>query len=68
MSGGNIVLGGDNGLPYGRFVLLNCTNLLLPDSNWTPVVTNQFDAQGTFRLTNTAASVISPTFYRLQLH
>jgi hypothetical protein len=37
-------------------------------SNWTPLLTNQFDVNGNFSLTNSPDSAAPQTFYLLQLH
>ncbi len=42
---GQVTLNATNGAPNGQYVVLSSTNLALP-SNWTPVVTNAFDAGG----------------------
>lgn len=54
LSGNNLVVQGtNNNVPntLGRYVVLSSTNIALPLSSWTPVVTNSFN-QGTFDYTN----------------
>src|SRR6185369_2107 len=55
LSGTNVLVHGtNNNVPNTSFhyVVLSSTNLLLPLSNWTPVVTNPFNPDGTFDYTN----------------
>ena len=49
-----VVLGTNNNVPNTNFhyVALTATNLATPLSNWTPVVTNPFNPDGTFDYTN----------------
>jgi autotransporter-associated beta strand protein len=46
LSGGSITLNAVNGAPGGTVIVLTSTNLSLPLSSWTPVVTNAFDGNG----------------------
>jgi hypothetical protein len=46
------VFGGTNGPPGHQYVVLSSTNLALPRAAWTPLVTNYFDANGSFTFTN----------------
>ena len=43
------------------------TNLMLPRTNWTRLLTNPFDAAGNFDLTNPAPTNTPRVFYQLQL-
>lgn len=55
LSGTNLLIHGtNNNVPNSsfRFVVLTSTNLSTPLSNWTPVLTNTFNANGTFDYTN----------------
>jgi autotransporter-associated beta strand protein len=55
LSGTNLLVHGtNNNVPNTNFlyVVLSSTNLTLPLSNWTPVVTNRFNQDGTFDYTN----------------
>ena len=67
MNAGDVVLSGDGGLPYSRFVLTTSTNLELAGNNWMKVATNQFDATGNFRCTNTLLPDARRKFFRLHL-
>ncbi len=62
-----VVLNGEGGLPYGRFVLTTSTNLGPAGNNWTTVATNQFDSTGSFRCTNTLLPDAARKFFRLHL-
>ena len=55
LSGTNLLVHGtNNNVPNTsfRYVVLSSTNLTLPLSSWTPVVTNTFKQDGTFDYTN----------------
>jgi hypothetical protein len=62
-----LVIRGSNGPSSGNFYLLNATNLTQPLSAWTRVLTNQFDPNGNFDLTNAINSQSPQSFYRLQM-
>ena len=66
-SGNNLVMSGSNGTPNASFYTLTATNVTLPLANWSPVATNQFDANGYFNLTNPIDPATPQLFYRLQL-
>jgi autotransporter-associated beta strand protein len=69
ISGGLLVFTGNSGSPnigYATFYLLGSTNLATPISNWTRILTNQFDAFGGFNVTNAMKSNSSYMFYLLQ--
>jgi fibronectin-binding autotransporter adhesin len=51
VSGPALTITATNGLANGQFTLLESTNLLLPLSQWTPVLTNDFDGSGDLNLT-----------------
>ncbi|MFM2081600.1 MAG: hypothetical protein RL380_291, partial [Verrucomicrobiota bacterium] len=66
-SGNDLVFGGSNGAPFGNYFVLTSTNLTLPTSNWTRLLTNQFDANGNFNFTGSVTTNVLDNFYRLQL-
>ena len=67
ISGTGFTLSGTGGVGNASFVLLGATNISTPPTNWTRLVTNQFDASGNFNFTN-AVNPNSPlSFYLLQL-
>jgi hypothetical protein len=51
VNGTALTITGTNGLAGGAFVLLESTNLTLPINQWTPVLTNNFNAGGDLNLT-----------------
>ena len=56
-----------NGAFNAGYVLLQSTNVALPKSQWTPVVTNSFDAHGNLNLsTNIVNPAVRVEFYRLE--
>jgi hypothetical protein len=69
LSGSNLVINGTNGIFGLTYYVLMTTNLALPGSQWTPVATNVWSANGNFSLTVTNA--VSPSvpkqFYLLQV-
>jgi len=63
ISGANIVLHGtNNNVPPSSFhyAVLSSTNMTLPLSNWTPIVTNSFNSDGSFDY----STPINPTLPR----
>jgi len=67
LAGGKLVLVGNGGITNGTYYLLMTTNLMLPRTNWTRLLTNPFDAAGNFDLTNPAPTNTPRVFYQLQL-
>jgi hypothetical protein len=67
ISGGNLVLTGSGGITNGTYYVLTTTNMALPLTNWTRLLTNQFDASGNFNLTNAMVTNSPQNFYLLQL-
>ena len=65
--GGSLVLAGSGGITNGTYYVLASTNLAAPLTNWTRVLTNQFDAGGNFNSTNALNTNSTQTFYLLQL-
>ncbi len=65
LSGTTIVIQGTNGEAGGLFILLSSTNVALPLSQWTPVLTNSFDGSGNFNVTNNLASTNVQQFFIL---
>jgi autotransporter-associated beta strand protein len=65
--GGGLAFSGAGGPANGSYYLLGATNLATPASNWTRLLTNQFDSQGNFNFTNALDPAASQWFYLLQL-
>ncbi len=65
--GNDLVLSGDGGIPSGSYYVLGTTNIALPIENWSRISTNQFNANGSFNLTNPIDSSLPQFYYRLQL-
>jgi hypothetical protein len=65
-SGGRFVFSGTGGTPGGTYYVVTSTNLATAVTNWTRVLTNQFDGSGNFSVTNNPATN-AQYFYRLQL-
>jgi autotransporter-associated beta strand protein len=66
MVGGNIVIGGTNGPAGNTYVVLTSTNIEVPLSNWTTLITSNFDGSGNFNF-NAGAATAPRRFYVLQV-
>ena len=64
---GGLALTGTGGVANGNFYLLGSTNLITPLTNWTPMLTNQFDANGNFDFTNPINLGSQQSFYLLKI-
>jgi hypothetical protein len=67
VSGGNFIFSGSNGPAGSNYVVLTTTNIATPLTNWTPVLTNSFDSNGNFGVTNTINPAAGRGFYLLQV-
>ena len=63
LAGGKLVLSGSGGVANSNFYLLASTNL----TDWVPVLTNQFDENGNFDLTNSTDPNAPQNFYIIQI-
>jgi len=66
-SGNSLVFSGTNGSPTAPYYVLASTNLALPLTNWTVILTNAFDGNGNFNFTNPADVNNQQRFYLLKL-
>jgi hypothetical protein len=48
LSGGNLAVSGIGGGANGQYIVYSATNPALPLAQWTPLITNTFDANGNF--------------------
>jgi len=62
-----LVLQGNAGVAAANFYLLSSTNLAAPMTNWTPLLTNQFDGSGNFDFTNPLPANLPESFFRLEV-
>jgi len=68
INGSTLTITAANGEDGGQFVLLESTNLTLPVSQWTPVLTNSFDGGGNLNLSTNIINSNNPQeFYLLQM-
>ena len=68
VNGTTLTISATNGVASGQFVLLGTTNLLLPLNQWTPILTNDFDASGNLSLSTNIVDPNNPLeFYLLQM-
>jgi len=65
-SGTNLLLGGTNGLVGTPYYLLTSTNVAMPMTNWTRVLTNAFGPGGSFTSSTSVDPLENARFYRLQ--
>jgi hypothetical protein len=63
----SLVMSGSGGVANGSYYLLTATNLATPLTNWTRLLTNQFDSSGNFEFTNPINLNLPRRFYLLQL-
>ena len=66
VSSNGLIFHGIDGVGNANFYLLGTTNLANPWTNWTRLLTNQFDGSGNFNFTNSFGTNIQ-NFYLLQL-
>jgi len=66
-SGSSLTLKGTGGGPFLDYHLLSATNVSLPLAQWSRLLTNQFDATGSFDLSIANNPAVSPRFYQLQV-
>ena len=66
LAGNKLMVQGVSGWTNASYRVLTSTNVALPAGQWTPVATNQFDAAGRFRFTNTLDPAAPQQFLRLQ--
>ena len=67
ITNGNAIFNGTGGPTNVPYFVLNSTNLAAPLSNWTRLLTNQFDNNGNFNFTNAISTNSPQEFYLLQL-
>ena len=67
ISGGNFIFSGTNGTAGSNYVVLTSTNIAAPLANWTPMVTNAFDNNGAFHVTNAVTPIPAQRFFLLKL-
>ncbi len=67
VAGTSLVTAGADGVPNEPYTVLSSTNIALPLTNWTPILTNQFDSAGNFSFTNGISPAVPQRFYRLRL-
>jgi autotransporter-associated beta strand protein len=62
-----VAFNGNGGVANANYYLLASTNIITPLSNWTRILTNQFDNGGGFNFTNPDDPKVPQSFYLLQL-
>jgi hypothetical protein len=60
VSGTTLTLTATNGVAGGQYLLLTSTNIAAPFSQWTKVLTNNFDLNGNLNLSTNILSRASP--------
>jgi hypothetical protein len=67
LSGVNsLIFTGSNGAPGWTYRVLVSTNLVLPASQWLPIATNAFDANGKFDFTDSITPATPQEYYLLE--
>jgi hypothetical protein len=66
ISPAGLSMSGSNGVASVNYYVLTSTNLGVPLTNWTILLTNQFDTGGNFMLTNFASPAAPQQFYLIQ--
>ena len=66
LSGTNLIFNGEGGASGSNYVILASTNLALPLTKWTALLTNTFDGTGQFHYTNTASRANAQEFFILK--
>ena len=66
-SSGGWIFAGTGGVSNAAYYLISATNPLTPLSNWTPVLTNYFDASGNFNFTNRPALSLPQHYFMLEV-
>lgn len=64
-TGSSITLDGANGPPGGLYRVLSATNPALPVASWQPILTNLFDAHGSFQATLSLNAAEPQRYYQL---
>ncbi|HVM46418.1 MAG TPA: heparin lyase I family protein [Candidatus Acidoferrum sp.] len=67
LSGSNLVISGSGGTHGAGYYVLCSTNVALPRTAWTPLLTNSFAPDGSFTFTTPVAPGASRQFYLLQV-
>jgi hypothetical protein len=66
LRGTSFIASGLGGVTNGPYTLLASISLAMPLTNWTAAVTNSFDGNGRFNLTNSINPAVRQQFYALQ--
>jgi len=66
-AGTNVIISGTGGISGQKYILLTSTNLALPMSQWTPVITNLLDGSGSFACTNAIEASMPAQLFRTVL-
>jgi hypothetical protein len=66
-SGTNLVISGTGGPANATYFVLASTNIELPLTNWTRILTNQFNSSGNFSCTNAISPALPRRFFRLEV-
>ena len=65
LSGTNVIFNGSGGPSSATYWVLASTNVALPLTNWTRILTNQFNASGGFSFTNAMSPAMPQRYFRL---
>jgi hypothetical protein len=65
VGGTNFIFSGTNGPAFVQYSVVSSTNVAQSLATWTPLLTNTFNADGTYNFTNTGATN-KARFFRLK--
>ena len=65
--GNQVIINGAGGLAGATYRILTATNVALPLTQWTPIVTNQFNGSGGFSYTNVIQPSLRAQYFRVTL-
>ncbi|HEX3800067.1 MAG TPA: immunoglobulin domain-containing protein [Verrucomicrobiae bacterium] len=65
LSGNQLTLSGNSGVPTGSYHVLTSTNITLPQMNWSVVTNSAFDASGNFNIVVPYSSSDRQRFYSI---
>lgn len=67
LAGSTLSFSGTNGTPNHDYHVITSSNVLSPLSNWSAVLTNQFDGSGNFNFTQPVTPATPNLFYQLRV-
>jgi len=66
VSGSSLTIEGVSGTTGGQYAVLASTDVTLPVSQWTPIVTNALDSNGNFSFTTNYNTAVPKQFFMVR--